>query len=172
MRPVPRPVIVIFGAAVRPDGRPSGALQGRIEAALRMGQRLSRPVYMPTGGQGRHGPPEADVMADALGRAGVAPEDIRPERTGVNTLRSAMACAGLLGPTTAPVYVATSRYHMVRCVVLLRLAGLRARPGAAASGAASRSWRKRWFWRLREIPAIPVDSAVLLLMRARRRRNM
>lgn len=167
-----RPIVIIFGAAVRPDGRPSGALQARIEAALDTGRQLQDPIYMPTGGQGRFGRPEADVMAAALIEAGVRPEAIIVERTAVNTLRSAMACAGLIGGSRAPAYVATSTYHVARCVILLRLAGVRARPGVAPDVIASRYWRKRWFWRLREIPAIPVDCVALLVMQARARRRM
>ena len=126
--------MVIFGAAVRPDGRPSGALRGRVEAALETGQRLVDPIYMPTGGQGRYGRPEADVMAEALIAAGVPDAAIWRERTAVNTMRSALACARLLAGSRARVYVATSTYHMVRCVLLLRLAGVRARPGRAPAG--------------------------------------
>ncbi len=161
------PVIIIFGAAIRPNGAPSGALRKRIDAALATGRRLDDPLYMPTGGQGRFGPPEAQVMADHLVAAGVDPARIRPEQTGRNTIRSAIACAALLGRTRAPIYVATSRYHLVRCVVLLRLAGLRARPGIVPAGPASRRWPQRWYWRLREVPAVPVDVAVMLFSQLR-----
>ena len=167
-----RPVIIIFGAAVRSDGQPSGALQGRIEAALETGRRLAHPVYMPTGGQGRYGRPEADVMADVLIENGVAPEAIERERTATNTMRSALACARLLSGSRAPAYVATSAYHMPRCLLLLRLAGVRARSGCVPPESASRSWRKRWLWRLREVPAIPVDAALILRLRWMSRRSM
>lgn len=167
-----RPVIIIFGAAVRPDGQPSGALRGRIEAALETGRGLVDPLYMPTGGQGRFGRPEADVMADVLIDNGVAPEAIERERTATNTMRSALACAQLLGGSRAPTYVATSAYHMPRCLLLLRLAGVRARSGCVPPGPASRSWRKRWLWRLREVPAIPVDAALMLGLQWRLRRSM
>ncbi len=164
-----RPVIVIFGAAVRQNGAPSGALRGRVDAAITTGRRLTDPLYLPTGGQGRHGPPEAKVMTGLLLDAGIARSSILPEPTGRNTIRSVQACAALLGPTRAPVYVATSPYHMLRCVLLLRLAGLRARPGCLPRGRASARWAKRWFWRLRELPAIPVDAALLLTWRLRGR---
>ena len=167
-----RPVIIIFGAAVRPDGRPSGALQLRVDAALETGRGLVDPLYMPTGGQGRFGRPEADVMADVLVESGVARASIIVERTAVNTLRSALACAALLGGSKRHAYVATSAYHMVRCVVLLRLAGVRARPGYMPRVPASQRWSKRWFWRLREVPALPVDVVLLLAARLRQRRLM
>ena len=163
-----RAVIVIFGAAIRPDGKPSGVLRDRVSAALRFGQALSPPpLYLPTGGQGRFGPPEADVMAELLRNSGVAADDIMPERTGRNTLRSAVAAASMLRGSDRPVYVATSAYHMARCLALLNVAGLRARRGPMASGPAASRLLRRWFWRLREVPAIPIDCLILLLTRQR-----
>lgn len=167
-----RPAVLIFGAAVRPDGSASGVMRARVAAALETGRRLADPIYMPTGGQGRFGRPEAAVMAEILVEAGVPRAAIVEEVTAVNTLRSALACARLLGPGRRRVYVATSAYHMARCVVLLRLAGVRARPGRMPEVAASRRWGKRWFWRLREVPAIPVDGVVLVAMRFWPRRRM
>ena len=144
----------------------------RVAAALETGRRLNDPLYLPTGGQGRYGRPEAEVMADALVEAGVSRRSILLEPTAVNTLGSAMACAALLGRSEQPAYVATSAYHMPRCVVLLRLAGVRARPGAMPRVPASQRWGKRWFWRLREVPALPIDAVLLLAGRLRQRRLM
>lgn len=166
--PVPA-VIVIFGAAVRPGGQPSGAMLDRVRAAFRLGERLPDAVYMPTGGVGRHGPAEADVMAALLRDRGVPPDRIRPEPTGTNTLSSVRACARLLRGHAGPVYAASSAYHLPRCVILLRLAGLDARACPPSWGAASSSLRKRWYWRLREVPAVPVDAALLAWHRLRRR---
>ena len=144
----------------------------RVAAALETGRRLNDPLYLPTGGQGRFGRPEAEVMADALVEAGVSRGSILVEPTAVNTLGSAVACAALLGRSERPAYVATSAYHMPRCVVLLRLAGVRARSGAMPRVPASQRWGKRWFWRLREVPALPIDAVLLLAGRLRQRRLM
>ncbi len=163
------PTIIIFGAAVRPDGSPSGAMRTRVEAALATARDLPDPMFMPTGGQGRFGRPEAELMADLLEAGGVRRGRIVIEPTGRNTIRSVQACRRLLGRTRADIYVATSGYHMPRCVLLLRLAGLRARPGRLPPTTASRNAAKRWFWRLRELPAIPVDGALMVLLRLRGR---
>lgn len=163
------PVIIIFGAAVRPDGQPSGAMLDRVRAAHRLGERLPDAVYMPTGGVGRHGPAEAEVMAALLRDRGVAPERIRTEPTGTNTISSVRACAELLRGHTGTVYAATSAYHLPRCVLLLRLAGLRARACPPTWSAASSSSGKRWYWRLREVPAVPVDMALMAWHRLRGR---
>ena len=50
--PATSPVIVIFGAAVRPGGRPSGTLLLRVESAVAFGARFAEPLFVPTGGVG------------------------------------------------------------------------------------------------------------------------
>lgn len=165
-----QPFIVIFGAAVREDGTPSGALRDRVGAAVRFGRRvLPRPIYIVTGAQGRHGPPEAEVMATLLMERGIDPDYIVIEPTGRNTLRSVLAVARLLRGTKGPVYAATSSYHMPRCVLLLGIAGLDAHRSPPSIGPASSRIIRRWWWRMREIPALPVDSAVLAWFRLRKR---
>lgn len=164
-----RPVIVIFGAAVRPDGQPSRTLLRRVEAAFAFGQGLDRPLYMPTGGVGRFGDAEAEVMATLLRGWGVAEEDIRSERGARDTLDSVRNVRALLGGHRGPVYAATSAYHLPRCVLLLWLAGLRARRCPPPPALAAATWRKRWWWRLREVPALPWDALWVVLLRLARR---
>lgn len=163
--PDARPVVVIFGAAVRPDGLPSRTLSARVEAARAFGARLERPIYLPTGGVGRFGDAEAAVMMRLLRAAGVAEADIRPEPTAHDTVSSVRAVRRMLRGHRGPVYAATSAYHLPRCVVLLRLAGLAARPCPPPPALAAAAWRKRWWWRLREMPALPWDAAFVVWLR-------
>ncbi len=145
-------------------------MRDRVGAAVRFGCRLlPRPVYVVTGGKGCYGSTEADVMAALLTRRGVDSADIILERTARNTFRSAVAVASLLRRESGPVYVATSAYHMPRCVLLLGLAGLDARFSPPAIGPASSRFLRRWFWRLREFAAIPVDAALMLALMLWRR---
>ena len=144
-------IIVIFGAAVLPGGEPSPTLRARVEAAFRCGGPGAR--YLPTGAVGRHGPSEARVMAGLLERLGVPPGQIVLEETGVNTRSSARACAALLAAERGPVRVASSGYHLPRCRMLLRMAGIRAEacPPPPAQD-------RRWYWRLRECVALLADG--------------
>lgn len=162
------PVIVIFGGAVRRDGSPSGAMLDRVRTAYRDGEPIGA-TYMPTGGIGRHGPAEAEVMAGLLRSRGVLPERIRIEPTGRNTIGSVRACARLLRGYKGIVYAASSAYHLTRCVMLLQMAGLQAAACPPTWGPASSNPLKRAYWNMRELPAIPVDAALMLWYRLLRR---
>jgi uncharacterized SAM-binding protein YcdF (DUF218 family) len=160
-----RPAIVIFGAAVRRDGTPSRALRQRTEAAAAFGRRLADPLYVPTGGVGRHGAAEAVVMAELLAGHGVKAADILIEDSATDTLSSVRAVRRLLAGHRGTVYAASSAYHLPRCVVLLWLAGLPARAAPPPRVPAAQTWRRRWYWRLREAAALPYDVVLLLVLR-------
>jgi uncharacterized SAM-binding protein YcdF (DUF218 family) len=155
-------IIVIFGAAVRPDGAPSTTLLRRVEAAAAFGACFATPRYLPTGAKGRFGASEASVMARLLRGLGVPAEAIILEETGTDTLSSVRAVKPLIRGADA-VYVATSRYHLTRCLVLLRLAGIHAR--ACPPPRAADELLARWYWRLRELVALPYDVALMLGLR-------
>lgn len=169
--PATSAVIVIFGAAVRPGGRPSTTLLLRVEAAARFARRFDTPLFVPTGAIGRHGPSEASVMAALLESRGVSPGCILLEETGTDTLSSARAVAALLRAReiSAPVFAASSLYHVPRCVLLLRLLGVHARPATPPVVPGATHWWRRCYWWLREVPAIPYDAALLLATRWRKR---
>lgn len=171
--PAPPPAaIIVFGAAVRPDGGPSGTLRRRVEAAARFGEAALPvpPLYVPTGARGRFGEAESRVMARLLEEAhGVPASRILEEPTGTDTLSSVRACGALLRARghAGPVLAASSAYHLPRCLVLLRLAGLRAGAVPPPDAPAAAGWRKRWWWRLREVPALPYDALLMAWHRAR-----
>lgn len=157
--------IVLFGAGVRPDGSPSPTLARRIEAAWRFGEALPvPPLYLPSGGVGRHGPSEASVMAEHLRRAGVPAARILPDEAARDTLDTVFNCCAMLRAAghRGQVFAASSAYHLPRCLLLLRLAGLPARAVPPPPEPASHRFLRRWRWRLREVPAIPWDVLMLL----------
>ena len=157
-------IIVIFGAAVRPDGKPSQTLRYRVEAAVRFGRRFANPLFIPTGAKGRFGDAEAVVMARQLLAAGFPAGAVATEETGTDTLSSVRAVVRMLG--AAPnVFACSSAYHLPRCLVLLRLAGVRARPCPPPPVPAATSQWKRWYWRLREAPAVPYDALLMVWLR-------
>lgn len=154
---------------MRAGGRPSTTLVLRVEAAAAFATRVTRPLFVPTGGVGRHGPSEASVMAALLEGRGVPRERILLEETGTDTLSSARAVAALLrAHGNAPVFVATSLYHMPRCLLLLRLLGVPARPAIPPVVPAATHWWTRCYWWLREAAALPYDVALVLMGRGGR----
>ena len=167
--------IIVFGAGLRADGTPSPTLRRRIDAALAFGRARPDAFYLPTGGVGElqraaSGPSEARAMADALQAAGIAPARIVLDESAGDTFDSVIACRSILRRLghRGAVHAATSAYHLPRCLLLLRLAGVRARAVPpprvpAASGAC-----RRWYWRLREVPALPWDAMLMLRHRWRR----
>ncbi|SHI96143.1 DUF218 domain-containing protein [Roseomonas rosea] len=157
--------IVIFGAAVRPDARPSETMRRRVTAAVELGEILGNdPLFVPTGGQGRHGPAESAVMAKLLRDWGIDPARILEEPTGTDTLSSARAVAALLRGRADTAHPVSSGYHLPRCALLLRLCGLKTGRGRAARPGPGFS---EWRWRLRELPALPYDAALAVWHRTK-----
>ena len=157
--------LIIFGAAVLADGRPSGTLQRRVEGAIVAGRRWPDARYLPTGGTGPNGFIEADVMCRLLIAAGIAPDRITSERKARNTLESARLCDAIMRSegNVAEVIICTSPYHILRCAVLLRLLGWKVRMVAMPSDAGAVRWRTLlWYW-IRELIALPYDVALLLV---------
>lgn len=167
-RPAAPLAIVIFGAAVRPDGTPTPTMCRRVAAAVAFGRTCAAPLFVPTGGSLAGRPAEAPVMAGLLREAGIPDSAIVIEATARDTLDSVLACSARLRARgyRGPVAVASSAYHLPRCLVLMRLAGWRVVRVPPPPEPAARSLSQRWFWRLREVPALPWD--VLLLLRRRR----
>ena len=109
-------------------------------------------------------------MAALLQGRGVPSTRILLEETGTDTLSSAQAVVALLRAhgITAPVFVASSLYHLPRCLLVLGLLGVRARPAVPPIVPAATRWWWRCYWWLREVPALPCDAALALWWRIRR----
>ncbi|MFS3136685.1 YdcF family protein [Gluconacetobacter sacchari] len=159
--------IVIFGAAVRPDGTPTPTLRRRVVAAAAFGRACAAPLFVPTGGSRDGRPAEAAVMADLLRGDGIPDSAIVIEGAARDTLESVLACSALLRARgyRGPVAVASSAYHLPRCLVLMRLAGWRVVRVPPPQAPAARRLARRWFWRLREGVALPWDVLLLVLRR-------
>ena len=159
--------IIVFGAAVRPNGRPSAALRRRIDLAARWERDNPGAMVIATGGVGRHGPAEAKVIKDALVASGIAARRIILEPRARDTLESVRRCHRLLMERgdCERVICCTSSYHQPRCALLLRLLGYTVISPAISM---SRSRLKRRVYSrliLKEVIATPYDAALLMLRR-------
>jgi uncharacterized SAM-binding protein YcdF (DUF218 family) len=161
-----RDYIVIFGAAVRLGGTPSGTLARRTRGAWDLGGNDADICYVPTGAVGEHGPSEASVMRDLLVGYGVAEGRIILEERGTDTLSSVIECADVLEQQddVRSVTVCTSGYHVPRCHLLFRLIGIPTRRAASGGDVSALGWPSWLYYVVREIVATPWD-AVLMLMR-------
>lgn len=161
---------VIFGAAVRPDGSPSATLRARVMAALAAAGGDSAARFLVTGGQGRYGQPEAHVMATLLAEEGISSERILVEDRATDTLDSAVLAAALLHERgdAGRVVACSSAYHLRRCRLLLRLAGIGAAGQAGQGNLASLGLRQWCYHSLRDALLLPFDG-LLMFLPARRR---
>jgi uncharacterized SAM-binding protein YcdF (DUF218 family) len=158
-----RDYVLVFGAAVRPNGRPSAALRRRISSAAAWAQQHPRSIVVPTGAAGEYGPAEARVVKEALLAEGVSSSRIVMELEGRDTLQSVQLCHKLIQRRgdCDRIVCCTSRYHQPRCALLLRLLGYRVvlpkipiRRGRLSGLALTRLY-------VRELAALPFDSFLL-----------
>ena len=158
---------VVFGALVRPDGTPSGSLARRVEGALENARTVGDARFLVSGGQGRHGPPEAEVMAGMLRAAGVAGDAITQDAESTDTLSSVRNCARILKSAgdAERVYVCSSAYHNPRCALLFRMYGIKAHIPPMPGDRQALGTGKWLYYVLREVVAIPYDVIAALFQR-------
>jgi uncharacterized SAM-binding protein YcdF (DUF218 family) len=163
--------IVIFGAAVRADGTASGSLRRRCENAVHFGGAGDAgPLYLASGGVGRYGPAEAQVMRQLLIDLGAAAPRILLESEAHDTLQSVRLCSRMLlrRGDIGRVWVSTSSYHRLRCALLFRLAGFDSRALPTASDRPHLGTAKWLRYVIKEAIALPWDAAWVLWYRFRR----
>jgi uncharacterized SAM-binding protein YcdF (DUF218 family) len=160
--------LIIFGAAVRADGSPSGSLRRRVEGALASAPAFADARFIVTGGVGRKGPAEAVVMRDLLMQGGISSEHILLEKQAKDTLESIELCGKILAglDDVERVMPCTSRYHIPRCAVLLRLLGYRVAIPRMPADRPHLGLRKWLTYVLKEFLALPYDVMLLLLRRS------
>ena len=165
--------LVIFGAAVRADGSPSGSLVRRVEGALAFARTIANARFIATGGIGRHGPAEAVVIRDLLMRGGIAEPDIFLEDKAHDTLDSIERCHAILAQhaDVELVVPCTSRYHQPRCAALFSLLGYAVRVPPMPAERPQLPLLKWVLYMMKEFVALPYD-AVLLLIRHRVMRSI
>jgi uncharacterized SAM-binding protein YcdF (DUF218 family) len=164
---------IIFGAAVREDGSPSGTLYRRAKGAWDLSQKLSDEqqqncFFIATGGQGVYGPREAIVIQSLLLELGARKEQIIIEDQATDTMQSVYLCRDLLATQNSyqkQVVVCSSPYHNYRCQLLLWVLGVNSQRGVMPSDRPALGLRK-WLWYyFRECVAIPWDFVHILFIR-------
>ena len=161
-----RPAIVIFGAAVRPDGRASPSLLRRIGYGLKAAQAHPDAPIFCSGGVGRTGPSEASIMARVLRGQGVAADRLVLDEASLDTLQSVIAAARYVRRSGRDgVIVCSDGYHQPRIRLMLGVLGVATEAGPTARGLAGTRpaiWLRMC---LREALAIPYDLAIVIARR-------
>jgi uncharacterized SAM-binding protein YcdF (DUF218 family) len=160
--------IVIFGAAVRPDGRPSPSLARRIGYGLQAAQGWPAAPILCSGGVGKAGPSEASVMAARLAAGGVDAGRLVLDEASRDTLQSVLAAARFVRDRgLSPCVVVSDRYHIPRIRLLLGALGVATTPGPLAPGRGGAPLPHWTRMRLREALAIPYDLGIVFTRRRR-----
>ncbi|WP_294190619.1 YdcF family protein [uncultured Sphingomonas sp.] len=147
---------MVFGAAVRADGRPSGALAGRIELARHLAARWPEAIVFCSGAIGDEGPSEASVIARGL-RDTVAADRLVLDEESRDTLQTARAAANSARSNGIARCVAcTDNWHQPRARMLLRLFGVRTMGARLEHGHRPAKRRARAY--VREALALPYDA--------------
>ncbi|WP_242186079.1 YdcF family protein [Sphingomonas sp. CARO-RG-8B-R24-01] len=149
-----RTLVVVFGAAVRPDGSASPALARRVGYAAAVAQGDPSVDLFLSGGTGKYPPSEAAVMAGMLDGV-VSTERLildSVSRDTLQTVRAAAAYARAHG--YGALQTCTDAYHQPRVRMLFGLMGMASRPLAMVARGTRQLQIKMW---LRECAAIPYD---------------
>lgn len=159
-------LIVVFGAAVRADGRPSGALAGRIALARRLVLEQHDAIVFCSGAVGREGPSEASVIADGLHDM-VAGERLVLDEASRDTLQTALAAARYArAHGIARCITCTDNWHQPRAWMLLRMFGVAADGAWMTHRPQPVALRARNY--AREALALPYDAVAGAWARVRR----
>lgn len=124
----PADAIVVFGAAVWADGRPSDALRDRTHTALNLYRRGLAPTLVFSGGKSPTAPvSEPEAMQRMALDDGVPLDAIVLDETGVNTAATVAAAASMARARGwGRVLMVSHDYHLARIKLACARQGLRA----------------------------------------------
>ncbi len=127
----PRPWVIVPGARVLPDGRPSPALEDRLACALELRRRGLAAKVLVSGNAASPWGDETEAMRTWLLSRGVPEDDVRLDPEGIRTLATLDRAIRVFGIPAA--LVCSQAYHLPRILYLSRAVGLDA-TGVVASG--------------------------------------
>jgi vancomycin permeability regulator SanA len=125
LEPAGADIIVVPGNTVAPDGRPSPRLKARLDAALALYRAGRASLVFVSGGVGKEGFDEAQVMADYLAANGVPAAAIVADSQGLDTMATARNAATFMRSAgLRSAIVATQYFHVARTCFALERAGV------------------------------------------------
>lgn len=139
-QPRPADVAVVLGNRVERNGVPSVHLRGRLDRAFELFQNGTVKYIIVSGGLGREGYEEADVMREDLVERGVPPDKIFTDRQGFDTFATARNAKIIMDGQGFDSAVIVSHYfHLPRALITFKRFGIANVSAAAADR--SPAWR-------------------------------
>lgn len=144
-----RPVAIVLGAGLRPDGSPSTYLRRRLDAARELYEAGKVEVILVSGDNSRESYDEPTAMLDWLVANGVPTDRVVRDFAGFDTHDTCVRAREVFGVTGAVVL--TQDYHLPRALFSCHQAGI----DAVGVGVSSESVEpaKAVMYRVREAPA-------------------
>ena len=121
----PSDVAIVLGSKVNPDGQPSPRLAARLDRAVELHRAGNAKAIIVSGGTGKKGYPEGDVMKRYLVRHAVPAKAVIVDNAGVNTMATAVNGRALM--TThrfRSAIVVTQYFHISRSRLAFRKQGI------------------------------------------------
>ncbi len=138
-QPNPADVAIVLGTRVERSGAPSRRLRERLDRAHALYQNGTVNHIVVSGGLGREGYEEADVMREYLMQRGVPAENILTDRAGYDTYESARSAKRMMDAHGFKSAVIVSHYfHLPRALLTFK------RFGIAEVSAAAVDYKPAW----------------------------
>ncbi|MBG6141605.1 SanA/YdcF family protein [Longispora fulva] len=135
-----RPVAIVLGAQVNPDGQPSDFLRARLQLALDLYRAGKVRAILVSGDDGQPDYNEVDPMRGWLIDRGVPQTKVNGDYAGFDTYQSCVRAKRIFGVTSATVV--TQSFHVTRAVALCRQQGIDA---VGVGDDSMRKWPKPWW---------------------------
>ncbi len=118
-------VALVLGNTVDLDGKPSTRLRARLDKALELYRAGYFPTIIVSGGIGKEGYEEAQVMRDYLVSHGISAEYIIMDNTGINTFVSANNTVQIIRQSNKKsIFVVSQYFHLPRARLALERMGV------------------------------------------------
>ena len=116
------PVAIVLGASVKSDGRPSHALEDRLQQALELHRAGKAQKLLLSGDHGNDSYDETNAMRRWLVERGVEPEDLFCDHAGFTTYDTMARAKRIFGVETA--IVVTQGFHLPRALYTAHQLGM------------------------------------------------
>lgn len=146
---------MVLGAAVRPDGSPSGALLRRTLHAVDLLKKGEAHYLVASGGSQKGLPSEASVIRDIALKNGIPADIIFIEDQSARTLENIFNSSKIIRANSwSGIVFTTDPYHIKRAGMVFHHFGINATGSAAPGGSEQNSIPKWLFYYCREIAAL------------------